>query len=52
LPRPHRYDRIIEKVFGDRFRTGDERVDFSRGELESGARALSIPVPKNLGDIL
>ena len=46
------YHRIIERVFLDRHRPGDEEVHFLRQDLADAADALDLPVPKNLGDIL
>ena len=46
------YNRIIERVFLDRFRPGDVKVDFVRDDLVDTATQLGMSVPKNLGDVL
>ncbi|MCY4016919.1 MAG: endonuclease [Gammaproteobacteria bacterium] len=46
------YEKIIERVFLDRFRTGEVEVGFVRGDLADAAEKLGVSVPKNLGDIL
>ncbi len=48
----NRYQKIIEKVFLDRYRPGDVAVDFVREDLVDAAGALDVRVPSNLGDIL
>ena len=48
----NRYQKIIEKVFLDRYRRGDVAVDFVREDLVDAADALDVRVPSNLGDIL
>ena len=48
----NRYQRIIERVFLDRYHPGDLEVSFLRQDLVHAARRLGIPVPRNLGDIL
>jgi len=50
--RPNRYERIIEKVFFAHYSPGQEEVAFDREEFESTSRALKIPLPKNLGDVV
>lgn len=55
MPRPpltNRYLRLAEKIFFDRFREGDESVEFTREDLESAATELGIALPKNLGDVI
>ena len=44
--------RIIERLFTDRYNPGDEQVIFRRDDLVSAAAALGAPRPKNLGDIV
>jgi hypothetical protein len=51
-PTENRYRTLIEKVFFDRFRKGDSRVEFERDQLIATARRLGIAVPKNLGDVI
>ena len=46
------YDKIIERVFLDRFRPGDVKVDFVRDDLVDAAGKIGVNVPKNLGDVL
>lgn len=47
-----RYERIIEKVFVDRYSRGADRLPFDREDLVSAAEELSISLPKNLGDVI
>lgn len=44
--------RIIAKIFADRFTPGMNEVAFQRDELVAAAEALGEPRPKNLGDII
>ena len=46
------YDAIIERVFLDRYQTGDVEVEFVRDDLIDAAKNLGVSVPKNLGDII
>ena len=46
------YSRIIEHVFTKKYKTGAKVVPFKREDLASGAQAVGVPVPKNLGDIV
>ena len=46
------YKRIIERVFLDRYRLGDIKVEFVREDLVDAATDLGVPVPRNLGDVL
>ena len=46
------YNRIIERVFLDRYRPGDVDVEFVREDLMDAATDLGVPVPKNLGDVI
>ena len=48
----NRYQRIIERVFFDRYTPGDFEVSFLRQDLIDAAQRLGVPVPRNLGDIL
>ena len=48
----NRYQRIIERVFLDRYKPGDLEVSFLRQDLVHAAQRLGLPVPRNLGDIL
>ena len=44
--------RIIGKIFADRFRPGDQEVVFKRDDLIKAAEELGEARPKNLGDII
>ena len=44
--------KIIEKIFAERYRPGIQEVAFTRDDLISAAVALGEPRPKNLGDIV
>jgi hypothetical protein len=46
------YDRIMEKVFLDRFESGATEVPFERDDLEVAAKDLGLERPKNLGDVV
>ena len=46
------YDAIIEKIFFDHFKVGDSEFEFSREEIGTAAAALSVKIPKNLGDAI
>ncbi|MYC61081.1 MAG: endonuclease [Gammaproteobacteria bacterium] len=46
------YEKIIERVFLDRYRSGDVEVEFVRDDLVDAAEKLGVPVPRNLGDVL
>ncbi len=48
----NRYQRIIERVFLDRYSSGDNEVSFLRQDLADAAQSLGLPVPRNLGDVL
>ncbi len=48
----NRYQRLLRKIFTDRYAKGDTEVPFARTDLESAAEALSIDLPKNLGDVI
>lgn len=48
----NRYAQIIERVFDQHYRSGDEEVRFTRDEFEIIAGELNINLPKNLGDII
>ncbi|MCY3820779.1 MAG: endonuclease [Gammaproteobacteria bacterium] len=48
----NRYQRIIERVFLDRYHPGDVEVPFVRQDLIDVAQHLGVTVPRNLGDIL
>ena len=46
------YQRLIEKVFVDRYSDGDAEVPFQRSDLPKAAKALGVSIPKNLGDVV
>lgn len=48
----NRYQKLIEKVFLDRYQPGDTVVPFDREDLVSVAATLDIDIPKNLGDVI
>ena len=47
-----RYDALIESIFFDHYRKGENEFEFARTELESAAESLGIDLPKNLGDVI
>ncbi|MGH8556001.1 MAG: hypothetical protein ACRESZ_00795, partial [Methylococcales bacterium] len=47
-----RYKALIEKVFFDRYKTGEQIVYFEREEMVTAADELGIRLPKNLGDVV
>ncbi len=47
-----RYKALIEKVFFDRYKTGDRSVEFQREDLVAAANQIGIRLPKNLGDVV
>jgi hypothetical protein len=48
----NRYSSLIEWVFKQHYKPGATEFEFKREELEQAAKALGIPLPKNLGDVL
>ena len=46
------YKKIIERIFKDRYRRGDEEVYFERVDIQSTAEKLGVDVPRNLGDLV
>lgn len=52
MTRKNRYAQIIERIFRQRYRRGDEAVEFERGDIERVAADLKIKLPKNLGDLI
>jgi hypothetical protein len=50
--RANRYVQIIERIFFNHYRKGNEEVPFERDEIVSIAESLKIKLPKNLGDII
>ena len=52
MHKPSKYEKVILKLFNDRFRPGYEKVIFTRDDIENAAADLKIPRPKNLGDVV
>jgi hypothetical protein len=50
--RTARYKQIIESIFLSAYREGDTEVEFDREDIAKHAAQLSIPLPKNLGDVV
>lgn len=48
----NRYQALVERLFFKHYAPGKTQFQFSREELVEAARALRIPLPKNLGDVL
>ncbi|WP_342373860.1 endonuclease [Myxococcus stipitatus] len=48
----NRYQALIERIFLDRFKRGDNQVDFDREDLVSAAEQMGVDLPKNLGDVI
>lgn len=48
----NRYQRLIEKIFFDRFRPNERELHFARVDIEEAASSLEIALPKNLGDVV
>lgn len=46
------YDRIIEGIFFDQFRSGTTEFEFSREDITKKAVELGFDPPKNLGDVV
>ena len=51
-PKSNRYNALIEKIFLDRYTGGAVEVPFERSDIEGAARALGVPLPKNIGDLV
>ena len=52
MPRElNRYQKLIQKVFLDRYTRGMEEFEFVREELEDGAATLGFARVKNIGDV-
>ena len=49
---PNRYAAIIERIFHDRYRSGNTSVEFHRQNIIETAHTLGIDLPLNLGDII
>lgn len=48
----NRYQKIIKKIFFDRYTKRAKTVEFVREDIETTASDLAIKLPKNLGDII
>jgi hypothetical protein len=52
MSRKNRYTQLIESVFFQHYRSGDQQVSFERRDIERAAAQLDIRLPKNLGDVV
>jgi hypothetical protein len=52
MAKSNRYQALIGKIFFDRYIDGQDAFEFERDDLVSGAAALGIDLPKNLGDVI
>jgi hypothetical protein len=52
MAKTNRYQALIAKIFFDHFVHGQRAFEFQRDELVTGAAALGIDLPKNLGDVI
>lgn len=52
MAKSNRYQALIGKIFFDHYVEGQTSFEFDREELVSGATALAIDLPKNLGDVI
>jgi hypothetical protein len=48
----NRYSQLIESVFFDKYKSGDQEVYFERPDLIKKAEELKINLPLNIGDII
>lgn len=48
----NRYAQLIETIFAERYRSGMERIEFERIDIENAADRLGIALPKNIGDVI
>lgn len=48
----NRYAVIIRDIFSERFTPGLREVAFERPDIELAASKLSVPLPRNLGDVI
>ena len=46
------YRQLVEKIFFDRYAIGKTEIPWERADLEQAALDLSVPLPKNLGDVV
>jgi endonuclease len=47
-----KYNKILENIFFEKYKEGDEYIEFLREDLTKKAKDLNISPPKNLGDII
>lgn len=52
MAKTNRYSAIIESIFFSGYEKGVRKIEFKRTDLESTAKKLKIPLPKNLGDVI
>lgn len=52
MAKGNRYQSLISRIFFEHYRGDQVEFEFERGELEHGAEALGIKLPKNLGDVI
>lgn len=50
--RLNRYQKLVEKIFLDRYRNERKEVDFDRDDFVQAANELGFKLPKNLGDVI
>lgn len=48
----NRYKAIIERIFFDRYKEGENEIAFARPDIVTTATALGIELPQNLGDVV
>lgn len=48
----NRYQQLIEKIFFDNYKQGQEEVNFHRDDFGLAAKQLAFKLPKNLGDVV
>jgi len=48
----NRYAAIIEKIFFDHYKKGENSFEFVRQEIKDAADALGVSLPDNLGDVI
>lgn len=52
MAKGNRYQSLISRIFFEHYRDDEAEFEFEREELEHGAEALGIKLPKNLGDVI
>lgn len=48
----NRYSKLVESIFFEKYRNGDQEIHFERPDLIKKAEELEITLPLNLGDII